>query len=161
LKNVCVWGLCLWRVGLHTAVKSELHTRRDAAGRRLAPVSNVCLYASDVYSIPSHAATLHEISEGRSVTREDQACTATASYTKTVSSCVPLVRPGAFPPPRWTIMRAHEKSLVPVASSWPIMPTIPIIARRPLFNSFVCISFSSVGLVGLKPSGSQPRSPLA
>ena len=39
------------------------------------------------------------------------------------------------------------------------MPAMAIMARRPLLSSFVCISASSAGFVGLRPSGSQPRSP--
>ena len=52
-----------------------------------------------------------------------------------------------------------QKSLPPVASSWPTIPAIAIIAARPLFSSFVCISLNSAALAGLNPAGSNPKSP--
>ena len=36
-----------------------------------------------------------------------------------------------------------------MASSWPTMPAIAIIAKRPLLSSLVCISLNSAALVGL------------
>ena len=39
------------------------------------------------------------------------------------------------------------------------MPAMPIIARRPLLSSLVAMDLRSLSFVGLRPSGSKPRSP--
>merc|ERR1711869_187048 len=52
-----------------------------------------------------------------------------------------------------------QKSFLPEASSCAIMPAAAIIARRPLLSSLVCIFVNSLGSLGLRPRGSNPRSP--
>ena len=46
-----------------------------------------------------------------------------------------------------------------MASSWAIMPAAASMARRPLFSSLFCIWRSSAAFCGLRPSGSNPKSP--
>merc|ERR1712187_1045145 len=50
-------------------------------------------------------------------------------------------------------------ALAPVINSPPTMPAQANIAKRPLLISLFCNSEYSFGSVGLRPSGSKPRSP--
>merc|ERR1719353_2175910 len=62
-------------------------------------------------------------------------------------------------PRRRLYTRSHQ-SLSPVAHSCATMPEIASIARRPFMISFVFISFASSASLGMRPSGSKPRSPM-
>ena len=135
------------------AVKIPRHSLGDVARKRYRP-SAITSHANTAGAIGGRRCSCRCRGAGI-LTGTVRVCAATSRHA-VCRSCASVQRAR-----RWRRSSSLQKSFSPVASSWPIMPAIPIIASRPLLISFVFMSKSSCGFRGFRPSGSKPRLPLS